>query len=56
MEVVGEKLRNDMNIIKHVWEYLDNRVRTQSSLPTNWDQMWTALQEEWAKIDEDYIY
>ena len=45
----------DMNIIEHVWEYLDKRVRTRSPLPTNRDQMWTALQEEWASIDEDYI-
>ena len=44
-----------MNIIEHVWEYLDRRVCTQSPLPTNRDQMWTALQEEWANIDEDYI-
>lgn len=36
-------------------EYLDKRVRTQSPLPTNQDQIWTALQEEWANIDEDYI-
>ena len=42
-------------IIEHMWEYLDKRVRTRSPLPTNQDQMWTALQEEWANIDEDYI-
>ena len=44
-----------MNIIEHVWEYLDKRVHTRSPLPTNRDQMWIALQEEWANIDEDYI-
>ena len=41
-----------MNIIEHVWEYLDRRVCTQSPLPTNRDQLWTVLQEEWANIEE----
>ena len=46
----------DMNIIEHVWEYLDKRVHTRSPLPTNQDQMWTALEEEWANIDEEKLY
>jgi hypothetical protein len=32
-----------MNIIKHVWEYLDRRVCTQSPLPRNHDDMWAVL-------------
>ena len=32
----------DMNIIEHVWEYFNKRVRTRSPLPTNRDQMWTT--------------
>ena len=39
----------DMNIIEHVWDYLDRRVRTRSPLPRNCDDLWMALQEEWAK-------
>jgi len=45
----------DMNIIEHVWEYLDRRVRTRSPLPRNQNDMWTALQEEWAQIEMEYI-
>ena len=44
-----------MNIIEHVWEYLDRQVCIQSPLPRNWDDMWDALQEEWAKIDPNYV-
>ncbi|KAF8228933.1 transposable element Tcb1 transposase, partial [Tricholoma matsutake] len=45
----------NMNIIEHVWDYLDRRVHTWSPLPMIQDQMWTVLQEEWANIKEDYI-
>jgi transposase len=45
----------DMNIIEHVWDHLDRRVRTRSPLPRNRDEMWVALQEEWAGIEDDYI-
>ena len=44
-----------MNIIKHVWEYLDQRVCTQSPLPRNHEDMWAALQKEWGQIEMDYI-
>ena len=45
----------DMNIIEHVWEYLDRRVCTRSPLPRNHNDMWTVLQEEWAQIEMEYI-
>jgi len=45
----------DMNIIEHVWDYLDRMVRTRSPLPANCDEMWVALQEEWAGIEDDYL-
>jgi hypothetical protein len=45
----------DMNIIEHVWDHLDRRVRTWSPLLRNCDEMWVALQEEWAGIEDDYI-
>jgi hypothetical protein len=30
-------------------------VRAQDPLPTNLDELWAALLEEWEKIDQDYI-
>ena len=37
----------DMNIIEHVWDQLDALVRARNPLPTNKEQLWVALQEEW---------
>ena len=45
----------DMNIIENLWDHLDRMVRTWDPLPTNLDQLWSALLEEWGKIDLDYI-
>src|ERR1700722_1537107 len=45
----------DMNIIEHIWDYLDRRVRTRNPLPTNVDQMWAALWEAWCRIEQAYI-
>ena len=44
-----------MNIIEHVWDHLDRRLCTQSPLPHNHDDLWMALQKEWANIEEEYI-
>ena len=45
----------DMNIIEHVWGHLDRLVRTRKVLPCNGDEIWVALQEEWANISPDFI-
>jgi hypothetical protein len=45
----------DMNIIEHVWDRLDHMVRARYPLPTNEEQLWVALQEEWANMDEEFI-
>jgi transposase len=45
----------DMSIIEHVWDYLDRRVRTRTSLPRNRTELWDALVEEWGNVEEDYI-
>ncbi|KAJ8507400.1 hypothetical protein ONZ45_g10230 [Pleurotus djamor] len=41
------KHRPDMSIIEHVWDQVDALVRARNPLPTNKDQLWEALQEEW---------
>ncbi len=45
----------DMNIIEHVWEYLDRRIHTRDSLPTNLRELWAVLIEEWNNIESEYI-
>ena len=37
----------DMSIIEHVWDQLDALVRARNPLPTNKEELWIALQEEW---------
>ena len=44
-----------MNIIEHVWAYLDRRIRTRKVLPRNKDELWEALLEEWNAIEPEYI-
>ncbi|TFK17687.1 hypothetical protein FA15DRAFT_604599 [Coprinopsis marcescibilis] len=39
-----------MNIIEHVWDQLDALVRSRNPLPTNKEQLWEALQEEWYRF------
>ncbi|KAF8836022.1 hypothetical protein BDN67DRAFT_911910 [Paxillus ammoniavirescens] len=45
----------DMNIIEHAWDYLDCHVCTHTPLPSNLDELWEALVEEWGQINVDYI-
>lgn len=45
----------DMNLIEHVWDYLDRMVRSRNPLPRNREELWLALLEEWKKIDINYI-
>lgn len=45
----------DMNIIEHGWEALDRQLRTRDPLPQNLDELWEALQEEWAKLDLEVV-
>ncbi|KAG8715763.1 hypothetical protein FRC09_016335 [Ceratobasidium sp. 395] len=45
----------DLNIIEHVWDYLDQKVRAQPQLPRNHEDLWRILQEEWHCIPHTYI-
>jgi transposase len=46
----------DMSIIEHLWDVLDDCIRARTPLPRNHDELWAALQEEWAAIDIDTIH
>jgi hypothetical protein len=46
----------NMNPIEHVWSYLERRLHRHDHLPTNSDQLWAALEEEWYNIPTQYIH
>jgi hypothetical protein len=45
----------DMNPIEHVWKELKTRINNRPVRPTTLEDLWKALQEEWTKIDLDFI-
>lgn len=45
----------DMNIIENAWDQLDDKIRARKPLPSNCEELWEALQEEWANLDMSYI-
>ena len=44
----------DMNIIEHAWGALEHRVHRKHPFITNEDQLWEALQQEWAEMSLEY--
>ena len=44
----------DMNIIEHAWGELEHRVHAKYPHLSNVNQLWEALQSEWALLGEDY--
>lgn len=44
-----------MSIIEHAWNEVDHHIRARFPLPHNLEELWGALQEEWAKLDINYI-
>jgi hypothetical protein len=42
----------DMNIIEHVWDQLDTLIYACNPLPHNKEELWVALQEEWANFSQ----
>ena len=45
----------DMNIIEPVWDYLDRHIRSREVQPSNKDEFWSILEEEWYRIPTTYI-
>ena len=45
----------DINIIENLRSHLERMVCARNPLPRNHDELWEALQEEWMRIDMDYI-
>jgi hypothetical protein len=44
----------DMNIIEHAWAYLETQLRKRDPQPTNKQQLWEMLQEEWATMSDNF--
>jgi hypothetical protein len=44
-----------LNIIENLWEYLDRKVRAWAVLPSNAEELWLAVKEEWEFIGQDII-
>ena len=42
---------SDMNLIEHVWDMLDQKVCSHCCLPSNLDDLWRILQEEWNNLN-----
>lgn len=45
----------DMNCIENCWDHVNRMVRARDPLPSNLDELWEALQEEWYGIGQEYI-
>lgn len=44
-----------MNIIKHVWDYIDKRIHKREHPLKNLDELWHIIEEEWYRIPQSYI-
>jgi transposase len=45
----------DLNPIEHLWKILKTRINARENIPKNADEMWSAIQEEWKKIDVEMV-
>ena len=44
----------DMNPIEHAWAELEHKVQCRDPHPTNIEELWVALQEEWETLQLSY--
>jgi len=45
----------DLNVIEHMWDALDRRVRNRPAAPQNLREIEQALVEEWANIPQAFM-
>ena len=45
----------DLNLIKNVWAYLKQKLRNRNTHPSNSDELYEILQNEWASIPTSYF-
>ena len=44
-----------MNLIEHVWEYIDYRLRKRPYAAHNLDELWEWIEQEWYSVPNEYI-
>jgi transposase len=45
----------DINPIENLWEIIDKKIRKRSIQPSNLEELWLAIKEEWDNIDKELI-
>ena len=48
-------LRPDLNLIEHLWDEIERRLRARPSCPTSVPDLTNALLEEWSNIPIDTL-
>jgi len=43
----------DLNPIEQIWNELDRRIRNLENLPKNKEELWTAIETEWERLEVD---
>ena len=46
----------DINIIEHLWQYLESKLRSRFQPPSGLSELETALQEEWLNIPLNIVH
>jgi hypothetical protein len=46
----------DINIAENLWDHLDRLIRARQPQPKSEEDLWIALQEEWYRIDIQFIH
>jgi hypothetical protein len=43
-----------LNLVEHVWKALERQIERKRSSVKNLDQLKMVLQEEWARLDDEF--
>lgn len=45
----------DLNPIENLWEIIDKKIRSRDVKPSNANELWNAVSEEWKNIDKSLV-
>ena len=46
----------DMNLIEHVWDYVENELRKRRPATRNCRELWERVQEAWYSVPNSFIF